>query len=224
MAYVRKTDRMVDDIMSNIGNMRRKAQDVHAQDSIEYGTPLGHSLCEAIEMQSWQAKPELRDITPPEWCYHSREIRVSLEDESRQVALSIAFATPKDSPLTLPCKPSAYYDEVRVASENQSPALKQWVSEAFKRKEERGAIGAQFDAIEKQVRAYLKTKSSLNAALKDMPELELYVPDAYMRQFREKSEPRGGKAVGNAEEVFVDRDQLAALGIAHRIATSASAA
>ena len=63
-------------------------------------------------------------------------------------------------------------------------------------------------------------QASLNSALKDMPEIELYIPLRYMVKIREQAEPRASKKANVADELNIDTDALASIAIAHRMATA----
>lgn len=221
MAYVRRTDRLIDGIRQKIAQMQRKAEEMHASERIEIGTPIYNDTRSAVEAAAWELKPELRHTMPKEWSYTSDQCRVIFYDYDDCRIMSSHVETPKDDPMLLPCKPSSYYDEMKVYYRHQSPALRRWLAEEDQRKRNRDELRQQYHDAEKQVMAFLMTKTSLNAALKEMPELELYVPQEFMDKYYEATAPRAHVLTEQAEPVPVDRDQLAALAIAHRIATAA---
>lgn len=221
MAYVRRTDKLIDGIKQKIAAMRNKAEEMHASERIEPGTPIHDEVRKAIEAAAWELKPELRDAMPPEWCYTSAHCRVVFFDQHNDRIMASSISMRNDDQLIFPSKPSGYFDEVSVYFRHQSPALRQWLDEEDKRKRKRDELRQQYRDVERQIVAFMSTKTSLNAALKEMPELELYVPQEFMDKYHEPTEPRANTSPEPDEPVEVDRDALAAIGIAHRIATAA---
>jgi hypothetical protein len=221
MAYVRRTEKLIDGIKQKIARMRHKAEEMHASERIEPGTPIHDEVRKAIEAAAWELKPELRAVMPQEWCYTSGQCRAVFFDQHNDRIMASSISMRNDDQLVFPCKPNSYYyDEVSVYFRHQSPALRQWLAEEDKRKRQRDELRQQYHDVERQIVAFMSTKTSLNAALAEMPELELYVPQEFMDKFHEPAAPRSApKAV--EVEVEVDRDALAAIGIAHRIATAA---
>lgn len=220
MAYVRRTEKLIDGIKQKIAQMHRKAEAMHASERIEPGTPIHNEIRKAVEAAAWELKPELRDVMPDEWVYKSDDCRVRLFDQQNDQRMSLSISTRKEDPLIFPCKPSSWYDDVSVYFRHQSPALRQWLDEEDKRKRKRDELRQQYHDVERQIVAFMSTKTSLNAALAEMPELELYVPQEFMDKFHEPTAPRSAPKAP-VQEVEVDRDALAAIGIAHRIATAA---
>ena len=223
MAYVRRTEKLIDGIKSKIARMAAKAEEMHGSNDISYGTALFQELEAAVLSQAWSKRPDLQDQMPDEWCHFMSRFTAELTNEGGRVTKSIEVDIPQDHQIKVPCKPSIYYrDNMRIAHEHQSDALRQWVAEEDDRLEAIRATRAQYNTVQIQIVAFLQTKTSLNAALKEMPELELYVPDEFMQKFHETTERRADKsAEDKPPAVEVDRDQLAALGVAHRMATAA---
>jgi hypothetical protein len=222
VAYVRRTDKLIDGIKQKIARMRQKAEEMHASERIEPGTPIHDEVRKAIEAAAWELKPELRDAMPQEWCYTSDHCRVVFFDQHNDRIMASSISMRNDDRLVFPCKPSSYYDDVSVYFRHQSTALRQWLAEEDKRKRQRDELRQQYHDVERQIVAFMSTKTSLNAALSEMPELELYVPQEFMDKYHEVKEARVNKTAPVETEVFVDRDQLAALGVAHRITATAA--
>lgn len=220
MTYVRRTEKLIDGIKRKIDDMRIKAEAMHASERVEPGTPMHDEIRKAVEAAAWELKPELRDAMPKEWCYTTDECRVVFFDQHNDRIMASSISMRTDDRLIFPCKPSSYYDDVSVYFRHQSPALRQWLSEEGRRKRERDELRQQYHDVKQQIVAFMSTKTSLNAALSEMPELELYVPQEFMDKFHEPTAPRSAPKAPEVE-VEVDRNALAAIGIAHRIATAA---
>jgi hypothetical protein len=85
-------------------------------------------------------------------------------------------------------------------------------------------IESQFNTVRHQLKAFMSQHKSLNKALEEMPEIELYVPERFMERYRAKAAPRvKPEAPTNVEELNIDRDSLAAAAIAHRMSQSNAA-
>jgi hypothetical protein len=221
MAYVRRTDQLINGIKRKIATMRSQAEKMHGFDSVDYGTPVYDEIVTAVEEQAWERHPALYDKMPDAWCYFSDRIAVRFHGSDGRKTKSLTLSTPETAKVKLPCKPSQYYDEINVFYEHQSEALRNWLADDQKREEELQVTTEKFLKIERQIVAFLSTKTSLNAALKEMPELELYVPQEFMDKFHEPTAPRANTSAPQTEAVEVDRDTLAALGVAHRMMSAA---
>ena len=113
-----------------------------------------------------------------------------------------------------------YYSvEVDVQYSDCTELLKTWLDDANTRNTERGVIAEQYRTIEDQLREFMNQHASLNAAVKEMPEIEMYVPEKYISKLREATAPRTKKSAqpSNVADIGIDRDALATIAIAHRI-------
>jgi hypothetical protein len=97
--------------------------------------------------------------------------------------------------------------------------LTDWVQSHSSGAAQRKIISDQYREVERQVIGFLRTHASLNAAIKEMPEIEMYIPDSYIRKMHEATAPRQKKEQqqSNIEELGIDRNALAAVAIAHRV-------
>ena len=70
----------------------------------------------------------------------------------------------------------------------------------------------------------MQQHASLNTAIKEMPEIEHYVPVEYIEKLHAPSMPRGKTAPRpektTVEELGIDRDALTSAAVAHQIASS----
>lgn len=223
MAYVRVTEKLLDGIENKINIMYDKALKMHANPDTSYGTAIHSDVEKAVLTQAWSACPELYDQLPDEWCHFSSALDAEIVSQDGRNRATFRVFNPSDTHLKLPCKPSPYYhDSIRVDYEHQSDAVRAWLEDQFNRAQEVTDTREQFRLVHRQITDFLRTKTSLNAALKEMPELELYVPQEFMDKYHEPTAPRANtSAEDQPPAVEVDRDQLAALAVAHRMATAA---
>ena len=225
MAYVRKTDTLVSDIFSKLSDMSVHAQNaVRQPNRVECDTPIYHSIFKAIEDAAWALNPKLKDVTPDEWKYKAYRTSVAFERKDATIKM-LDFVADDKVPLALPIAPRAlsrYNDSITVPEKYWDTAVTSWFEKMAACDAKVAEVNEQYESVRDQLRSYLKTKSSLNVALKDMPELELYVPASYMERINEVTAPRVKAVVEEADEVIVDREQLASLGIAHRLTVGAT--
>jgi hypothetical protein len=68
--------------------------------------------------------------------------------------------------------------------------------------------------------------ASLNAALKDLPSLEMYVPSEYMRKIAAASAPRNAPKIERTiiKDLDIDVAELTTAAVAHRFAAAAKQA
>ena len=83
-----------------------------------------------------------------------------------------------------------------------------------------------FNKVEAQLKSFMEQHASLNTAIKEMPEIEHYVPTEYIEKLhapsvpRSKTAPRPDKTT--VEDLGIDRDALTSAAVAHQIASSQS--
>lgn len=221
MAYVRKTDTLVEDIKSNVRTMKDRALSNFASNSIEYGTPLFDAAAESAVNAAFRDAPELKGKLPPSWCKkHERvELQFMTDDGDHNFKTSITAPDHKQIELPPNVENRYYAAEVQVRHSDCPELLKTWLDDANDRNLQRGVIAEQYRTVEDQLSAFMGQHASLNSAIREMPEIEMYVPEKYLHKLREATEPRGKKSArpSNVADMGIDRNALATMAIAHRI-------
>jgi hypothetical protein len=227
MAYVRKTDTLCYDIRENVRHMKSKALQAHPVPDIQTGTADYKHAVESIITASYADAPELKGKLPDSWLKRFEKVEVEFvnEDDSglQTHNFTVSIHTPTGEDLMLP--PSAnqtYYGaRVEMSRKDMTEGLCAWLDGANAVNDRRRTIAEQFDNVEQQLTAYMRQHASLNAAVKEMPEMEMYVPPQYMDKMREATVPRKKKSGSNeptaSEELGIDRNALATMAIAHRL-------
>jgi hypothetical protein len=221
MAYVRKTDMLVEDIKGRVRSMKDKALTAYQSNSIESGTPTYDAAVESAQNAAFRDAPELKGKLPPSWYKEHERVEIQFKTDTGENMFSTNLNAPDHRKIKLPkVFDSRYYAvEVDVRYSDCTDALRTWLDDANNRNTKRGEIAEQYRTIEEQLKAFMGEHASLNSAIKEMPEIEMYVPEKYLAKLREATAPRTKKAAqpSNVETIGIDRDALASIAIAHRI-------
>lgn len=224
MAYVRKTDTLVTEMRDRVREMRNKAVSVYDSQRIEEGSAVYSFMRDAVETAAWSEAPEFRGKLPDSWCKHVDNVRARFVDGLEVIYFDTHVNFPDTNKLKVPPKQDrySYTYEVKVKHEHCGDQLKQWLADEKTRKQQRDAVEAQYNTIESQLMQYMAGQASLNSAVKDMPEIELYVPQKYLTKLNEPNEKREKKSqqLSLVDEIGIDRDAFAAAAIAHRITSA----
>lgn len=225
MAYVRKTETLVTEMRDVVRSMGRKAVQPYESQNIEDGNPIFQSLRTAISDAAWSLAPELRDKMPEKWTKNVDKVYARFVDANGEKTYGTYLETGEHNKVKVPQDDtSSYYRyDVDVKAEHCNEQLTQWLSEEGDREKKREEVTKQYATIERQLKAFMEQHASLNAAIKEMPEIEMYVPAQYLAKLAEPSPKRSKKTQDqtNVEEIGIDRDVFASAAIAHRIATAA---
>ena len=224
MAYVRKTDTLVNDIISRVQDMSRTAQQPYQTDTLEVGTPEYNDMRNAVVDRTWAAAPDLKGKLPDDWCGTPRRVDVILRDTDDSTRGAFRHREHRCKPYTALARIRITLPRRDVSAANLTGAAKTWVNAMAGNQEKRNAVREQFKVVENQLHAFMQQHASLNAMLTEMPELEMYVPDRYMTKVRAKSEPRAKvERPTNVQDLNIDVDALAAAAITHRMVTASGA-
>ena len=223
MAYVRKTDTLVNDIIGRVQYMSRTAQQPYQTDTLEVGTPEYNDMRNAVVDRTWAAAPDLKGKLPDGWCGTPRRVDVILRDTNDCTVARFSIENTVANPIRLSPEYASHYPDVYVSTANLTGAAKTWVNAMAGNKEKRNAVREQFKVVENQLSAFMQHHASLNAMLTEMPEFEMYVPEKYMTKVRAKSEPRAKvERPTIVQDLNIDVDALAAAAITHRMVTANS--
>jgi len=221
MAYVRKTQTLVDGIGYKVESMRDAEVKLRGKNKValEIGTPLYNDVRHAIESAVWSEAPELKDKIPDDWCKHEDVMSATFRPEGENTfnvdVTRVTFETSVGDKLKLPPNVSRW-DTIPVNEKYTTQAVRDWVAGRLAIERSQKETYDLFGNIKQQITDFLETHASLNAAVKAMPELELYVPQEYIDKLKEKT-VRVKKETVEAPEVNVDVEALTRAAVAHRI-------
>lgn len=221
MAYVRRTETMLEDTTRNIRRMGEKALKMYEEGSIEVDTAEFSAACEAIHTAAYREAPHLRGNLPQSWLFKTDRVRLKVASRTEHgTKVSSGISVPEHRQFELPMHmKDSWRVDVEVYDDECTGALATWVEKEIATEAQRRTVQQQYREVERQVIGFLRTHASLNAAIKEMPEIEMYVPDEYIRKMHEAVEPRQKKQeqTSAVEELGIDRNALAAVAIAHRV-------
>ena len=130
MAYVRKTDILVDAIKTNVRTMSATAQEPYANDTLKTGTPVYDALRKAVVDKTWEAAPNTQGTLPDEWCGTPRRVDVHLNNSDGNRMKSFVVEANEVDPIVLsPQYANASYPDVYINYADLSGASRDWAYE-----------------------------------------------------------------------------------------------
>ena len=223
MSYVRKTMTLVEEIGYAVDSMKRaETNKLYQFDDIDIGTPLHKDVRNVIETDIWKQAPDLKDKVPDDWCHHMDSIRIKFvsSDESKSVDTDLEVSN-EDK---IKCPPNFdKWHRVEITEQEMTPLIKKWIEDRHTQSFKRQETHDMFEGIKKQLIAYMGKHASLNTAIKELPELEMYVPQSYLDRLAEETVKH--KKVypledDDDDDVTVDVEAITRAAIAHRITSS----
>jgi len=218
MAYVRRTQTLVDDVSGRVNTMMHAELRKNEKTlSIEIGTPIHDEVRKAVTEACWYEAPDLVDKLPNSWCKFESTVRVKFDsgDDWNNIRRNIEFAD--TDKIKLPPTYNKWNDTV-LKSSTWSPSIKSWLADVQSEVVKNNEVKDMFNGIADQLTSFLNRHASLNTAIKEMPELKLYVPDEYIARLEQKSAPRTKTQTQSVVEALdIDVDNITRLAVAHRI-------
>ena len=112
MAYVRKTDTLVNDIIGRVQDMSRTAQQPYQTDTLEVGTPEYNDMRNAVVDRTWAAAPDLKGKLPDDWCGTPRRVDVILRDTNDGTVARFGIENTVANPIRLSPEYASHYPDV----------------------------------------------------------------------------------------------------------------
>lgn len=227
MAYVKVTDALVGAVQGEVNNMLQKALDACQLSEVDKSAPVFNSLVQSLEKTAWKAAPHTKGQLPHDWLHRVDRVELRALDEHGDLGANVRLELSGYGAVYVPGKEfGRYVPHVDVEYADQDQVLRDWVAEEKGRAAKRQELAEQYAAVKETLTYVLRGHNSLNTAIKDVPELELYVPDEYLERLRRKvqrSAPAKTEKVTDTlgNEIEIDRDTLTVLGVAHRMNTAA---
>ena len=228
MAYVRKTETLVSDILHKVRAMSQTAQKPYSADTLTKDSAEYDAIRNCIESVSWKGAPQLKQQMPDEWldglkaknvdgkivapesCPDSGDVNIYLEGD---FTLSPAHASAGHSY-------SGNRGKMTLEEADFPPLLMTWFKSGKSNESIKKSLQDKFNKVESQLKSYMQQHASLNTAIKELPELEQYVPEEYMEKLHAPSAPRGKVQRAEkttVEDLGIDRDALTSAAVAHQL-------
>ena len=228
MAYVRKTDTLVQHILHKVRKMSETAQKPYSADTLTKDSAEYDAIRNCIESVSWKGAPQLQQQMPDEWldglktknvdvkivapesCPDSGDVNIYLEGD---FTLSPAHASAGHSY-------SGNRGKMTLEEADFPPLLMTWFKSGKSNESIKKSLQDKFNKVEEQLKSYMQQHASLNTAIKELPELEQYVPEEYMEKLHAPSAPRGKVQRAEkttVEDLGIDRDALTSAAVAHQL-------
>ena len=228
MAYVRKTDTLVQHILHKVRQMSSTAQKPYSADTLTKESAEYEAIRNCVESVSWKGAPQLKQQMPDEWldglktknvdvkiiapesCPDSGDVNIYLEGD---FTLSPAHASAGHSY-------SGNRGKMTLEEADFPPLLMTWFKSGKSNESIKKSLQDKFNKVEEQLKSYMQQHASLNTAIKELPELEQYVPEEYMEKLHAPSAPRGKVQRAEkttVEDLGIDRDALTSAAVAHQL-------
>jgi hypothetical protein len=222
--YVRKTMTLVEDIRNSVDSMKHKQIDkLYKGTSIELDTPLHHEVRKVIEKVLWKEAPDLMDKMPEKWCKMEDSVQVIFQYEPPSNSTNIQFEVSNEDKLKLPPTYSRYGRDCVIGKSDATPLIKEWLAGIKDEDSAKRETKDMFDGIKEQLTSFMGKHASLNTAIKELPELEMYVPQDYLNKLAEetvRTKPQKQELDDDDDDVKVDVEAITRAAIAHRITSS----
>ena len=219
MAYVRRTQTLVDDVSHTVNSMMHaELEKLKKDNDVSIGTDLHRDIAELYSKESWKLAPDIKDKMPEEWCKYtdSVEIKFVNGDDYNNIRTQISF--PDNDKLKLPPTYNKFHDRLELEESSCTALVKEWLVKQHTLDSQRSKTRDMFNGIAEQLTKFLNRHASLNTAIKEMPELKLYVPEEYISRLEEKSTPRTKTQTQSlVEDLDRDVDNITRLAVAHRM-------
>jgi hypothetical protein len=173
--------------------------------------PKGHPILPKI---IWGEHLHLQKLIPESWCENLREnygdttLKLDVSDGGRSVSLDVKLNGTKDQNITVPPRCSVYH-RFSVAAD-VCPEIRGF----FDLKVRERAFTEKWDKISSDIRSFLTSAKSLNAALKAWPGLRAFIPNKYLQRVDAKVERKASTEVMEKKLAEIDRDMATAAATA----------
>ena len=149
-------------------------------------------------------------IVAPESCPDSGDVNIYLEGD---FTLSPAHASAG----------SSYYGnkgKMTLEEADFPPLLMNWFKSGKSNESIKKSLQDKFNKIEEQLKSFMEQHASLNTAIKELPQIEQYIPEEYIEKLHAPSAPRGKVQRAEkttVEDLGIDRDALTSAAVAHQL-------
>ena len=202
MSYVAISSKFSSDVKDKLRRMRHK--EVNTITDIPYR--LSGTRTDVLQW-AWGEHLHLKEQIPAKWCCTKDHVSLRVNHGDRQLRINVELAP------ELVCPPGGAPSGV-VPMSPDDPEIKALVE----REMTLADIAARWDKVDKEIMGFLNKCKSVNEALKLWPQVEMYIPEEYIRRVNEKQERNKGGASEAAEALkSLDVDHLTTAAVISRM-------
>lgn len=214
MATVRITDTLRADVKTKLQNMERNELNRLinvVQEDVNYPALTAEVETLALK-QAWGEHygTQLQTLIPPAWCYKPA-YGVTVNIKTRIGETDMGYISIVPDALLPPPYSQQYRVTITIPLEDCSSAVQQLLGKYFL--DERAVCG-KYKTIREQIMSVFDAVASLNAALKRVPAIALYIPESYRDRVEEKVVREKRE---EADMPVIDNDLLSAVGVTHAL-------
>jgi hypothetical protein len=207
MSLVRITNDLIDEVAAKVSDTSASVfkTSIAPNDPMRVAANVD-TLFGVADRQIWAPYATLRSQLPGHWFVRVPRVDVHVIHDGlklREIQLDRELLAPPDTQ-------SYGFLDINIPSRDVPAELFDALQAYFVSCDDHAE---KFKSVSEQLRKFLRSHKSLNAALKAYPDLALYVPPAYIERVNRKDQRPG--AVAREEEVqpAIDRDMITSLGV-----------
>jgi hypothetical protein len=217
MATLRITQALLGDVKDMLNRMRTDAMNREAN-PLEpmMDADRKHRLSSAAVAFIWGEHAHLRSVVPKEWMKEAKELRISVGEVNYYTCIERKVLVPPNSSLGY-----AYSMDIELPANLVPPDI---FAEMVTYKTKTEEVNAKYLKVDAQVLGLLRDSPSLNTAVKEYPNLRLYIPKSYLTRIDAPMIPRNKQKPTDEEALLpapvIDDALLASVGVAHAISST----
>lgn len=162
----------------------------------------------------WGEHAHLQKLMPANWCETLREnyegtmLRLDVHDGERSINLLVKLTGNKDENITVPPRTSSYHSFKTHA--DVCPEIRGYYDLKIREKD----FHDKWHKIDRDIRSFLNSAKSLNAALKSWPGLRAFIPSTYIQRVEAKVERKASVQAMEEQLAQIDRETATAAATA----------
>jgi len=215
MAHVKITERLINEVAGVVQRMQRSALG-----QLDTASPeeMADEMAELAVQDAYSEAPHLRGQLPESWLNELHWLRVRFVDDAG-TETGVFYDRDFDGSVKMPRVDSRYRHDVTFRLSGAPSRVRDWHDRTLAARQEKQNIEQRYRTVRDQLMQFLRSHNSLNRAIKEMPELEMYLPQEFMDRLNAPN-PKRSKKTEDRPQVEIDRNAVASLGVAHRLSST----
>jgi len=228
MAHVGISQQLISEVKSSITNMGIKERDVKLEQlhvdnpEVDNRATLDHIVPEDLadlKLKLYGEYGSLIEQMPNKWLVSRHNFTVRWKEDAvshvtgEPCVKLFEYYVLHSSNFKLPPNTSTY-DVINV--EGRPAVADRFVQYANKKSAILAEVKKKYDNIVDQVTTYLKSCKSLNAAIRALPDIRLYIPQSYLDRVDAKVERRVAESKAEEHAAVVDTSLIVSTAVMHK--------